>query len=69
MVKHDDDEYLTANEVARELSVSRRTVDKYAAEGKLPRYKQGWRILFLRSDVEKLREERTEIRPYQDEEE
>ena len=68
MVQHDDEEYLTANEVAQMLGVTRRTVDRYAAEGKLPRYRRGWRILFLRADVEALIEEQTEIKPYEDEE-
>jgi excisionase family DNA binding protein len=52
-----DEEFLNTEQVASILHVSRRTVERYAKDGKLSRYRQKRRVLFKRSDVEKLDEE------------
>lgn len=68
MTQQDEDEYLTPEEAASILGVSRRTVDRYATTGKLRRYRKRFRVMFLRTEVEALREEMSEIRPEDEQE-
>lgn len=46
--------YVTRNEAACLLHVNVRTVDRYGASGKLPRYVHVDRVVYLREDVERL---------------
>jgi excisionase family DNA binding protein len=59
-MSRDDDEYLTPEEAAALLRVSRRTVERYAKQGRIGRYRKGFRVLFKRSEVEQLRDEAPE---------
>jgi excisionase family DNA binding protein len=57
-------EYLSSERACAILSVSRRTLERYASGGRIKRYRQGLRnVLYKRSEVEKLRDELSEIRP------
>lgn len=56
------DEYLTLSEAARLLGVSPSRVRQLARDGRLPVWKQaGWWVRYLRSDVERLNEQRQTI--------
>ena len=46
--------YLTDREVSEKLKVSRRTLQDYRAEGKIPYYQLGGKILYRESDIEKM---------------
>lgn len=61
MMQQGDEEYITVQEAAELLGVKRRTVERYAEEGRLTRYRRGVRrqVFFNRKQVETL----LEIRP------
>ena len=64
MVKHDDEEYLTADEACRVLGVTRRTLERYVSIGRIQKYRRGFRnVVFKRVDVERLKQESEDIRP------
>ena len=64
MVKHNDEEFLTAEEARISLGVTRRTLDRYAEDGRIKKYRRGIRsVLFKRVDVERLKQELENIRP------
>jgi excisionase family DNA binding protein len=46
--------YLTDKEVSERLKVSRRTLQDYRTEGKIPYYQLGGKILYRESDIEKM---------------
>jgi excisionase family DNA binding protein len=46
--------YLTDREVSERLKVSRRTLQDYRTEGRIPYYQLGGKILYRESDIEKL---------------
>jgi excisionase family DNA binding protein len=46
--------YLTDREVSERLKVSRRTLQDYRTEGKIPYYKLGGKTLYRESDIEKM---------------
>ncbi|GHU54707.1 transcriptional regulator [Bacteroidia bacterium] len=46
--------YLTDREVSEKLKVSRRTLQDYRTEGKIPYYQLGGKILYRESDIEKM---------------
>jgi len=46
--------YLTDREVSERLKVSRRTLQDYRTEGKIPYYQLGGKILYCESDIEKM---------------
>ncbi|MDR0506489.1 MAG: helix-turn-helix domain-containing protein [Dysgonamonadaceae bacterium] len=46
--------YLTDKEVSERLKVSRRTLQDYRTEGKIPYYQLGGKILYQESDIEKM---------------
>jgi excisionase family DNA binding protein len=46
--------YLTDREVSERLKVSRRTLQDYRTEGKIPYYQLGGKILYRESDIEKM---------------
>jgi excisionase family DNA binding protein len=46
--------YLTDREVSERLKVSRRTLQDYRTEGKIPYYQLGGKILYCKSDIEKM---------------
>lgn len=55
MVQHGNDEYLTPEEAAALLGVSRRTLERYAEASNIQRYQIGLkRVVYKRSDIEKL---------------
>ncbi len=49
--------YLTDGEVSEKLKLSRRTLQDYRNEGRIPYIKLGGKILYRSSDIEKLLEE------------
>ncbi len=57
MTQHGGEEYLTSEEASAVLGVARRTLERYARDNRIHRYKRGIRILFKREDVERLKEE------------
>lgn len=63
MTQHEGDEYLSPEEASSMLGVSRRTIERYVKEGRIQRYRRGVRVLFKRSDVERLRQQLDEPRP------
>jgi excisionase family DNA binding protein len=46
--------YLSDREVSERLKVSRRTLQDYRTEGKIPYYQLGGKILYRESDIEKV---------------
>jgi len=46
--------YLTDKEVSERLKVSRRTLQDYRTEGKIPYYLLGGKVLYAESDIEKM---------------
>jgi excisionase family DNA binding protein len=65
MTQFNNQEYLTPEEAASILGVSRRTVDRYARQGLLKRHRPGLRtnVLYLKTQVEQLVEKRNRIEP------
>ena len=51
------EQYLTDNEVSEKLKLSRRTLQDYRNEGRIPYIKLGDKILYRSSDIEKLLED------------
>jgi excisionase family DNA binding protein len=49
--------YLTDKEVSERLKLSRRTLQEYRTEGKIPYYQLGGKILYAESDIEKMLED------------
>jgi len=67
MVTYGDEEYLTPQEASKLLGVTRRTLDRYAEEKRIAKYRKGFHnIVFKRSDVERLKQELEEIKPVDD---
>ena len=48
--------YLTDKEVSEQLKVSRRTLQDYRNEGRIPYYQLGGKILYKESDLQRLLE-------------
>jgi excisionase family DNA binding protein len=48
--------YLTDRELSKRLNISRRTLQDYRTEGRIPYYLIGGKILYKESDMEKLLE-------------
>jgi excisionase family DNA binding protein len=46
--------YLTDRELSKTLNISRRTLQDYRTEGKIPYYLVGGKILYRESDIEKI---------------
>jgi excisionase family DNA binding protein len=46
--------YLSDREISERLKVSRRTLQDYRTEGKMPYYLLGGKILYRESDIEKV---------------
>lgn len=64
MTERHADEYMPPGEVARLLSVSPKTVNRWASEGRLRCIKTlGGHRRFLRSDVERIRRELGYVEP------
>ncbi len=64
MVKHEDEEYLTADEACGILGVTRRTLERYVSVGRIQKYRRGIRnVVFKRIDVERLKKELEDVRP------
>lgn len=61
MVQHDDEEYLTPEEASAILGVSRRTLERFVKNKTITRYHKGFRVLFKRSDVEALANQRESV--------
>jgi len=57
------DEYLNSEEASSILGVSRRTLERYAKEGKIQRYKKGTRVVFKKNDVIRLKKQLEEPLP------
>ena len=55
-------EYLTTEEAAVVIKRSKFTLNRYAKEGRIKRYKRGFNVMYKRSDVERLDRELNEIR-------
>jgi excisionase family DNA binding protein len=53
----DGDSFYTDSELAKKLKISRRSLQDYRNEGRIPYIKLGGKILYRSSDVEKLLEE------------
>lgn len=56
MTQHNGEDYLSAEESASRLGVSRRTVERYAETGKIKKYRKGTRVLFKKTEIESLLE-------------
>ncbi len=48
------DRYLTDKELSERLKISRRALQEYRNEGKIPYYQIGAKILYKESDIEKM---------------
>lgn len=48
------DRYLTNKELSERLKISRRALQEYRNEGKIPYYQIGAKILYKESDIEKM---------------
>lgn len=69
MVQYEGEEYLTPVEAASLLGVTRRTLDRYADDKRIRKYRRGFRnnIVYKRSDVEQLRREIESVHPVDEE--
>ena len=54
MIQHGKDDFMTAEEGAALLGVSRRTLERYVDQYHIQKYKIGNRTVYKRSDIEKL---------------
>ena len=52
-----DEKYLTDRELSKMLNISRRTLQQYRSQGKIPYYMIGGKILYKESDIENLMKE------------
>ena len=52
-----ESEYMTFKQIEKEYYISRQTIDRRVKHDKLPKIKNGGRVLFLRKDVKKLLKE------------
>jgi excisionase family DNA binding protein len=52
-----NEQYLTDRDLSRLLKISRRCLQDYRTEGKIPFYKIGGKILYRASDIERFLEE------------
>jgi excisionase family DNA binding protein len=65
VTQHGEVEYLTPEAASAYLGVSRRTLERYVKQGRIPRYRRGIsRVIFRRSDLDRFLEVRPE--PSQD---
>lgn len=48
------DRYLTDKELSERLNISRRTLQEYRNEGKIPFYQIGAKVLYKESDIEQM---------------
>lgn len=48
------DRYLTDKELSERLKISRRTLQDYRSEGKIPFYQIGAKVLYKESDIEEM---------------
>lgn len=48
------DRYLTDKELSERLKISRRALQDYRREGKIPYYQIGTKVLYKESDIEKM---------------
>jgi excisionase family DNA binding protein len=69
MASQNSEEYLNPEEAGALLGLSRRTLERYANAGRIRKYRRGIRnVLFKRSEVEQLKDELSQIRPEDEEE-
>jgi excisionase family DNA binding protein len=68
MTQQDGETFLTIEEASALMGRSRRTLERYAANGQIKRYRRGIRLMFKRSDVERLIEDINRIREDEPEE-
>jgi len=54
------EQYLTDKEISRILKISRRSLQDYRTEGKIPFYRVGGKILYRAGDIERFLEEHYE---------
>ena len=54
------EQYLTDKEVSKLLKISRRSLQDYRTEGKIPFYRVGGKILYSASDIERFLKEHYE---------
>jgi excisionase family DNA binding protein len=67
MTTQSNEDYLTPEGASAVLGVSRRTLERYADAGRIRKYRRGIRnVFFKRSEVEKLRDDLSQIRPEDD---
>jgi excisionase family DNA binding protein len=66
MPQERDEEFLTPEEASAELGISRRTLERYANDKLIQRYRLGARVYFKRADVERLRERLSRPQPEDD---
>jgi excisionase family DNA binding protein len=64
MTKQGDDDFITSQEACERLNVSSRTIERYARDGLLKKYRRriGREVFYKRSEVEDL----LRIRPEED---
>jgi excisionase family DNA binding protein len=64
MTEQGGEVYLTADEAAKFIGITRRTLDRYAASKRIPRYRRGIRnVVFKQSDAEILKQDLQDIKP------
>ncbi len=69
MASQGSEEYMTPEEAGALLGISRRTLERYANAGRIRKYRRGIRnVFFKRSEVERLKDELSQIRPEDEEE-
>jgi excisionase family DNA binding protein len=66
MTQQDGEEFLTIEEASALMGRSRRTLERYTSEGRIKRYRKGLRVMYKRSDVERLIEDINRIREDED---
>jgi excisionase family DNA binding protein len=59
----DIEKYINSEEASAILGVSRRTLERYAKEGKIQRYKRGARVLFKSTEIAQFKKQLEEPQP------
>lgn len=58
------DEYITLDEAAKICNVTRAAIYRWQKNGRINLFKKGARTVVKRTDIEKIRKENEEIRPF-----
>ncbi|QBD83101.1 helix-turn-helix domain-containing protein [Ktedonosporobacter rubrisoli] len=58
-----DEDFITIEQARAHLGISRRTLERYTAKGRIRRYRRGIRVYYRRDEVEQLAQKLAEYVP------